>query len=394
MAMKSYKYVIVGGGMTADAAARGIRELDPSGEIAVIGLEPHAPYNRPPLSKALWKGKPLDSVWRHTEDAGVTLHLHCRVAAVDPARKTVVDDAGDQYRYEKLLLATGGTPRRLPFSDPGVIYFRTLDDYQRLREQSQRPSEFAVIGGGFIGSEIAAALAMNGHKVSLIFPDHGIGARIFPKALSEFLNSYYQEKGVTVLPGDTAEAMERKGQKSVVRLKSGKTISADGIIAGVGIQPNVELAQAAGLAVNNGIVVDEMLRTTNPDIYAAGDVANFNNPALASRLRVEHEDNANTMGAAAGRNMAGRSEKYAHLSFFYSDLFDLGYEAAGELDPTLELVEDWKERFQKGVVYYLKNGRVRGVLLWNTWGQVDAARHLITAKEALTSDALIGRISD
>jgi 3-phenylpropionate/trans-cinnamate dioxygenase ferredoxin reductase component len=394
MAMKSYRYVVIGGGMTADAAVHGIREVDPSGEIGLIGSEPDAPYNRPPLSKGLWKGKPLDSVWRHTEQAGVALHLRCRAAAVDPVRKTVVDEAGDQYSYEKLLLATGGTPRRLPFSDPGVIYFRTLDDYRRLREQSQRPSEFAVIGGGFIGSEVAAALAMNGHKVSMIFPDRGIGARIYPSALSEFLNTYYQGKGVTVFPGDAAEAIERKGEKSVLRLKSGKTVSVDGVVAGIGIQPSVDLAQAAGLTANNGIVVDEMLCTTNPDIYAAGDVANFYNPALESRLRVEHEDNANTMGAVAGRNMAGRSEKYNHLSFFYSDLFELGYEAVGELDPNLELVEDWKERFQKGVVYYLKNGQVRGVLLWNTWGQVDAARHLITAKEVLTSGSLIGRISD
>jgi NADPH-dependent 2,4-dienoyl-CoA reductase/sulfur reductase-like enzyme len=394
MATKSYKYIIIGAGMTADAAARGIREVDPSGEIALIGSEPHPPYNRPPLTKALWKGKPLDSVWRHTEQLSVALHLHRRVVTVDPANKTVVDEADDRYRYEKLLLATGGTPRRLPFYDRGVVYFRTLNDYQRLREQSQRPSEFAVIGGGFIGSEISAALAMNGHKVSLIFPDRGICGRIFPKALAEFLNTYYQGKGVTVLPGERVEAIERSGPKSVVRLGSGKTVAADGVVAGIGIEPNVDLAQAANLAVSNGIIVDEMLRTDNPDIYAAGDVANFYNPVLAIRLRVEHEDNANTMGAVAGRNMAGRPEKYDHLSFFYSDLFELGYEAVGELDPNLELVEDWKERFQKGVVYYLKNGRVRGVLLWNTWGQVDAARHLIAAKEVLAPGSLMGRISD
>jgi len=133
----------------------------------------------------------------------------------------------------------------------------------------------------------------------------------------------------------------------------------------------------AGLEVENGIVVDELLRTTNPDIYAAGDVANFFNPALGKRLRVEHEDNANTMGREAGRAMAGKASPYHHLPFFYSDLFDLGYEAIGELDPRLETLEDWKEAYREGVVYYLRDARVRGVLLWNVWGQVDAARQLI-----------------
>jgi NADPH-dependent 2,4-dienoyl-CoA reductase/sulfur reductase-like enzyme len=139
----------------------------------------------------------------------------------------------------------------------------------------------------------------------------------------------------------------------------------------------VDLAVQAGAKVDNGIIVDELLRTNVPDVFAAGDVANFFNPALGTRLRVEHEDNANTMGAAAGRAMAGDTTPYTHLPFFYSDLFALGYEAVGELDPRLEIVSDWKEPFKEGVVYYLKDGRVRGVLLWNTWGQVDAARALI-----------------
>ena len=149
------------------------------------------------------------------------------------------------------------------------------------------------------------------------------------------------------------------------------------VVAGLGIQPNVELAEQAGLRVDNGIVVDEMLRTSDPDIYAAGDVANFFNPSLGTRLRVEHEDNANTMGAAAGRSMAGTGTPYTHLPFFYSDLFALGYEAVGELDPRLETTSDWKTPFREGVVYYRKDGKVRGVLLWNTWGQVDNARAII-----------------
>ena len=154
-------------------------------------------------------------------------------------------------------------------------------------------------------------------------------------------------------------------------------LNVDVIVAGLGIQPNVELAEQTGLHVENGIVVDDMLRTSAPDVFAAGDVANFYNPALGARLRVEHEDNANAMGAAAGRSMAGNGAPYTHLPFFYSDLFQLGYEAVGELDPRLDVESDWKERFREGVVYYLREGHVRGVLLWNTWGQVDNARALI-----------------
>jgi len=157
--IKNYRYVIVGGGMTADAAVRGIRERDRTGNIAVLCGEKHPPYDRPPLSKKLWTGKPLDSIWRRTEQTGVELFLDTRAVSGDAVRKTITDNRGEVYGYEKLLLATGGAPRHLPFADDGVIYFRTLDDYQRLRASADRKSEFVVIGGGFIGSEIAAALS-------------------------------------------------------------------------------------------------------------------------------------------------------------------------------------------------------------------------------------------
>jgi NADPH-dependent 2,4-dienoyl-CoA reductase/sulfur reductase-like enzyme len=154
----------------------------------------------------------------------------------------------------------------------------------------------------------------------------------------------------------------------------------------------VELAQAAGLAVDNGIVVDAYLRTSHPDIYAAGDVAAFPQPALGKRLRVEHEDNANSMGGLAGRNMAGDAVPYEHLPFFYSDLFDIGYEAVGDLDARSDTVADWQEIYQAGVIYYLQTGRVRGVLLWNVWGQVEAARELIKAPGPFTAADLKGRL--
>jgi NADPH-dependent 2,4-dienoyl-CoA reductase/sulfur reductase-like enzyme len=394
MASKQYKYLIVGGGMTADAAVGGIRERDGSGSIAVLSDEKHPPYDRPPLSKKLWTGHPLDSIWRKTEQAGADLFLDRRAVNGDVTAKIITDSRGEIYRYDKLLLATGGAPRHLPFAPEGVIYFRTFDDYQQLRARADSKSEFIVIGGGFIGSEIAAALAMSNCKVTMVFPDSGIGARIYPPKLSGFLNDYFREKGVTVLTGERVQRLEGNGSRFTLTTDSGNTLSSDAVVAGIGIEPSVDLAKSLGLEIDNGILVDEELSAAPPDIFAAGDVANFYSPALGMRRRVEHEDNANTMGAMAGRNMAGGSEKYDHLPYFYSDLFDLGYEAVGEFGAGMDIVEDWKELFRKGVIYYLKAGRVRGVLLWNTWDQVDAARRLITAGDTLSATELAGRIHD
>jgi NADPH-dependent 2,4-dienoyl-CoA reductase/sulfur reductase-like enzyme len=375
--METFKYLIIGGGMCAAAAMRGIREIDQQGSIGLVGQETDPPYKRPPLSKGLWKGKPLDSIWCKTEDLQVQLHLGRRIVSLNPDNLIVQDDAGTQYCGEKILLATGGTPRRLSFGGDQIIYYRTLADYQRLAELSQQNQTFAVVGGGFIGSELAAALAMNGKKVTLLFPDDGIGAAVYPHDLSQFMNDYYLKKGVDVWPGELLTGVETTRGKITIKTKSGRELPIDAVVVGIGIQPNLELAQTAGLQVGNGIIVDKTLTTSHPGIYAAGDVAEFYNPALNSRMRVEHEDNANSMGRQAGRNMAGASEPYNHLSYFYSDLFELGYEAVGELDPRLETFEDWKEPFNKGVIYYLAEGKVRGVLLWNVWDSVPAARALI-----------------
>jgi NADPH-dependent 2,4-dienoyl-CoA reductase/sulfur reductase-like enzyme len=218
---------------------------------------------------------------------------------------------------------------------------------------------------------------------------------MFPADLSRFLNDYYRQKGVEVLPETRVTGFETRQGKSVLKAQSaegGREVIADAVVAGIGIQPNVDLAKAAGLEVGNGIRVDRGLRTSHPDIYAAGDVANFYNPALDQRLRVEHEDNANTMGALAGQAMAGRTVSYDHLPFFYSDLFELGYEAVGEVDSRLETVADWTEPYRKGVIYYLRDGRVRGVLLWNVWEQVDSARKLIAEVGPFPAEDLRGRI--
>ena len=390
--MADFKYLIIGGGMTADAAVQGIRAIDRSGSIGMISDEHHPPYNRPPLSKALWKGDPLDGIWRRTPQDHLRVILDTTVSRVDPAGKRVIDSGGKSYSYGKLLLATGGRPRRMKQDPGGVLYFRTLDDYTRLREECREGTSFAVIGGGFIGSEIAAALAMNGKSVTMVFPQETLGGRVYPLPLGRFLNEYYGGKGVNLLAGESVTGIEKTGARYIVRTTAGKQIDADGVVAGIGIEPNTGLAAAAGLAVENGIRVDQMLRTSLPDIFAAGDVANFPGGPLGRNIRVEHEDNANTMGSTAGKNMAGESLPYTHIPFFYSDLFDIGYEAVGDLDAGMETVADWKEEFREGVVYYLSAGHVRGVLLMNTWGKVDAARGLMTEQRTFTKEDLTGLI--
>lgn len=390
--MTHYKYLIIGGGMTADAAVGGIREIDSSGTIGLISAEVDPPYDRPPLSKALWKGKPLESIWRKTEDKGVTLHLGHRVKEIVPLQKRIVDDKGEAFTYQQLLLAMGGRPRRLAFGDDQIIYFRTLSDYRRLRALTETSQRFAVIGGGFIGSEIAAALALNGKEVVMIFPGKAIGDRVFPHSLAQFVSNFYMQKGVEVLAGEEIIGLETRGEQRVLKTKTNRDIVVDSVVAGIGIEPNVELAQTVGVEVDNGIIVDEFLRTSHLDMHAAGDVASFYNPALGKRIRVEHEDNANSMGRQAGRNMAGQSEPYHHLPFFYSDMFELGYEAVGEVDSRLGTFADWKKPNEEGVVYYLQNGRVRGVLLWNVWEQVENARQLIASPGPFTSENLKGRL--
>ena len=390
--MESCKYLIVGGGLAADAAVRGIRELDPSGSILVVSDEPDPPYDRPPLSKALWKGAPVELVWRYTETNGAKLRLGMSIVALDLSRKLATSENGHALSYEKLLLATGGSPYRLRDDRSSVIYFKRLSDFRRTRELASKGARFAVIGGGFVGPEIAAALAMNGLDVSLIFAGTCIGDRVYPRPLANFLNGYFRRHGVNVHLGERVESIEKRGVKRVVRTDAGSAILADAVVAGIGIEPNVDLARDVGLEVSDGIVVDETLRTRDPNVYAAGDVANFPCPALDRRMRFEHEDNAEAMGKAAGRNMAGGSEKYHHLPMFYSELFDISYEAVGEIDSSLDVVEDWASTFYRGVVYYLKHRRVRGLLLWNTRGLVEAARELIISKRAFDPTALIGRL--
>ncbi|HHU36386.1 MAG TPA: NAD(P)/FAD-dependent oxidoreductase [Treponema sp.] len=390
--MKHYKYLIAGGGQAGDAAVRGIRGLDTEGSIGMICSEIDPPYSRPTLSKRLWQGLPIEKIWRNTEKLGSDLHLDCTVTKINPENKTVLDDKGKEYSYDKLLLATGGSPIRLPFGEDEIIYYHDLQDYKQLRALSERGENFLVIGGGFIGSEIAAALTMAGKNVTMVFPENDIGANVYPAQLSKFISEYFRKKGVEVISGDTIVSLEKTGEKISVHTKGGTIFEADGVVAGIGIRPNIELAKEAGLSIGNGIIVDEHLKTSVSDIYAAGDVASFYHSALGKRIRLEHENNAVTMGRMAGKNMAGANESYTYIPMFYSDLFDLRYEAVGELNSTLETVVDWKEPFKKGVIYYLKEERVRGILLWNMKNLLSDARSLLEELGPFKASDLIDRL--
>jgi len=397
--MERYRYLIVGGGMTADAAVRGIREADPDGTIGILGSESETPYKRPPLSKGLWKGDPEETIWYWTESHGATIHSGRTVRMVDPDGRRVIDGDGNVYGYEKLLLAMGASPRPLPFAGDRILYYRTFADYNRLRELVASGKRIAVIGAGFIGMELAAAMAMNDAEPSMFFPGEHLGNRLFPRELGHFLNAYYTGKGVELFPATTVTGLDESGSRIVLETRNSKTglvrnFAFDAVVAGIGVRPNVELAREAGLMIGNGIRVDEMLRTSRSDIYAAGDVAEFHNPALERYIRVEHEDNARKMGRAAGLSMAGSGEPYTYLPFFYSDLFELGFEAVGMVDSMLETVADWQEPNRKGVVYYLQDHRVRGVLLWNVWKQVDAARRLIEEPGLFDATHIRGRLPE
>ena len=396
MVKSNYKYVIIGGGMTADAAVHKIREIDAEGSMCLISKEEYPPYARPPLSKSLWKGEEeFEEIDLDTESANLEMHLARTVVKIDPNGKKVIDDQGDEYGYTKLLIATGGKPKKIPkMEGEGIIYYRTKEDYLKLKKLVDENKRFGVIGGGFIGSEIAAAIKIYkpDAEVTMIFPETGICALIFPKQLSNYIDEYYRENGIEVLSGDLVETIKKNNSEYVVETKSRKKLIFDVVIAGLGIQPNIDLAKNAGLKIDNGIIVNKFLQTSIPDIYAAGDVASYYNPALDKFIRVEHEDNALMMGEIAGANMAGEEIPYKHLSLFYSDLFDLGYEAVGELNSKLEIVEDWFDPNKEGVIYYLEKKRVKGILLWNVWDKVDDAREIIAEKGPFSSKNLKGRI--
>jgi NADPH-dependent 2,4-dienoyl-CoA reductase/sulfur reductase-like enzyme len=390
----------VGGGLAGASAVEGIREVDGAGSVLLIGKEKELPYNRPPLSKQLWFGKKKeeDVFVKDKEfyaEKGVDLALGAEVTGLDAGRGAVVDGRGNEFSYEKLLLATGGVPRSLDITGgklEGVCYFRTLEDYRKVRGDAAEGKSAVVIGGGFIGSEMAAALNVNGVEVTMVFPEPYLVQRVFPEGLGRAIQRHYLERGVRILSGDVPLSFERKGDRYLTRTKAGEQIKSDIVIVGIGIAPAAELAKKAGLSVGNGIIVNEQLQASDPLVYAGGDNAFFPYQALGKQVRIEHWDNALNQGKQAGRNMAGAHEPFAYMPYFFSDLFEFGYEAVGDVDARLETFADWQKENDTGVVYYLEEGKVRGAMMCNVWDKVDAARELIRKGERVAPEDLRGAI--
>lgn len=400
MTRRTFKYVIVGTGLAGCHAVEGIRASDTTGSIVLLGNEQYLPYDRPPLSKKLWFGKKkVEEVFVHNQqyfaDNGVNVMVNTTAAQLDPEEKTVTCTDGSTYQYERLLLATGGIPRRLPIEGSQldeIYYYRYLDDFLHLKSHVHSGAKALVIGGGFIGSEMAAALNVNQVDVTMLVRGTHLVDRVFPKALGTKIQDDYVRRGITILTEDEPASVIRRGKNLLTRTRSGKEIASEVIVAGIGIEPEMQLARSGGLMVGKGIIVNEFLQTSSPDIYAAGDNAYFPYAALGRSMRVEHWDNAVNQGKTAGMNMAGARTAYTYMPYFFSDLFDFGYEAVGLVSSELETYADWQKENDTGVVYYLENGKVVGAMMCNVWNKVDAARELIRSHEPVVEAQLQGAV--
>ncbi|RKE59399.1 NAD(P)/FAD-dependent oxidoreductase [Microbacterium sp. AG238] len=404
--MQSYDYLIVGGGMVADAAARGIREIDDNATIGILSADVDEPYTRPALSKKLWTDP--DFTWDQVplgtaEDTRADIRLKAVVTEIDRDGRTVLVGDGERVGYRRLLLATGSRPHEVDAPDSDrVLFFRSAEDYRRLRELATEARRIVVVGGGYIGAELAAGLVQNDVEVDLVFPSQTLGDGTFPPQLADRYEGLFRDAGVRLIAGRRVDEVvagesDADGPDAVldVVLDDGSRLRGDAVVLGLGVSPVTDLAEQAGLTVDDGVVVDESLATSDDAIWAAGDIASYPD-RLLGRTRVEHVDNAQEMGRAAGRSMAGSGEAYRHTPYFYSQVFGVRWEAVGTLDPDLdtlvvEVGDD--EAGARTVVYYRdESGAPVGVLLWNVAGATDAARLVLA--EAPTDEAeQRGRIS-
>jgi NADPH-dependent 2,4-dienoyl-CoA reductase/sulfur reductase-like enzyme len=371
--MESYKYVIIGGGLAGGRAVDGIRQMDEEGTVCLVTQEPHRPYERPPLSKKYMRDEVgLDRVY--VEDAGyydekdVDVLTDVPVTGLNREARVVTLGDGQEIEYEKLLLATGGRARQL--SIPGselknVFTLRKIEDSEGIREAGGEGKHALIMGGSFIGSEVAASLRQLDTRVTMIFPESRLLQRIVPVEVSDFLFATFRDEGIEILPGTVADELEgdEDGNVKLAMLDNGETLDVDLVVMGVGILLNTDLAEDAGLELNEqgAVIVDEHLRTSDEQIYAAGDIAAWPDPTFEERLRVEHWDVARRQGRRAGRNMAGAEERYTALPYFFSDLFDLSFEVWGNLS-------SWEETVLRGSLesgsfayYYFDEGNLVGV---------------------------------
>ena len=402
--MESYKYLIIGGGLTGGRACQGIRREDATGSVALITAEDHGPYQRPPLSKGYLTGdqdlsKVLLKSDHFYEENEIDLLTGVRASEIRPDAHQVVLEDRRVVGYDKLLLATGGRAWRLPLpgADLGRVYtLRTIEDADAIRDVVQPDTRALVMGGSFIGSEVAASLAQLGARVVMIFPGSRLLARIAPEEMSVYLRRKFESNGIQILPGTTARSLEGDGQVEWAVLDNGESIEFDLVVMGVGIRLNTELARDAGLRLrkeDGAVVVDQFLRTSGPDIYAAGDIAAWPDPTFGKQLRVEHWDGAYNQGMRAGRNMAGSAKPYTVLPYFFSDLFDLSFEVWGDLSAWDQTVRRGSLESGSFAFYYFDQGQLVGVLaLGRPEDERDPMQALVKARPAY--DAVARGLAD
>lgn len=375
----NYRYVIVGGGMVAGYAVKGIRQRDTTGSILVISKEADVPYERPALSKKLW----LDDEFTEEDIkigaetfSEVNFKFDTSVTKINRQDKLAKLDDDTIVHYEKLLLATGGEPKRIKGpEDPHVLAFRDWSDYRRLRKFSGNGQHVVIIGGGYIGTELAASLVQNNTEVTVIFPEQSLGEGKFPEKIRAEYEEAFKKNDVAILSGKTVESYDRKDDQLIVKTTDGDKITADTIVIGLGITPNIELAKTSKLDLaDDGVKVDEHLQTSDPAIWAAGDIASYPDRILG-RQRIEHVDHARFSGELVGQNMAGADLPYQHTPYFYSMVFNISWQAIGSIN--LELEQLFDQRENGTIVYFLRGNQLAGVLVWNVVVDLDDVRNLI-----------------
>jgi 3-phenylpropionate/trans-cinnamate dioxygenase ferredoxin reductase component len=392
-------FIIVGGGMAGAIATQTLREEGFDGKITLLGQEPNAPYERPPLSKDYLQGKAdRDSIFVRPEpwyaEHAVELSLGSAVTSLDPASRTVTTATGARPSYDRLLLATGSEPRRLrvPGADlDGVYYLRNVEDSERIKIEFALANRVVIIGAGWIGLETAAAARAAGLDVTLLVSgDLPLQYVLGPEAASIF-NELHRSHGVDLRYRTTAvELTGRHGVVTGVMLSDGTRIDTDMIIAGIGVAPRTELAAAAGLKIDKGIVVDEHLRTSDPDVFAAGDIAQTYNPRLGRHIRVEHWANARRQGAVAAKAMLDQDAADVRPSYFFTDQYDLSMEYTGDIGPAGYDRVIFRRYAEPGqmIVFWLYEQRLQAGMNINIWDVADDIERLIQSARPINADDL------
>jgi 3-phenylpropionate/trans-cinnamate dioxygenase ferredoxin reductase component len=391
--------VIVGAGLAGAKAAQTLREEGFSGQVVLLGEESERPYERPPLSKGYLLGKDeRDTVYVHPAhwyaDHDIDLRLGTTVTGIDAAAHEVALADGSRLGYGKLLLTTGSTPRRLPVPGAdldGVLYLRRLDDSDRIRETYASASRIAVIGAGWIGLETAAAARAAGVEVTLLERGESPLLNVLGREAAQIFADLHTGHGVDLRCGvRVAEIAGDGGRATGVLLADGSRIDADAVIVGIGITPNTRLAEAAGLETGNGVRVDAHLRSSNPDIHAAGDVANAFHPLLGTHIRVEHWANALNQPQTAAKAMLGQDVSYDRVPYFFTDQYDLGMEYTGYVEPGGydEVVFRGRTESREFIAFWLSGGRVLAGMNVNVWDVTDPIRTLVTSGRVVDTKRL------